>query len=204
MSKSIKYAFRMTHIENIPHILQVGIVHKDSPNASPTYIAIGDQSLILARNQKIIAGRTISEYIPFYFGPRSPMLYRIQTGYGVTKRHPQEIVYCVLILEKIIASTLQYIFTDGHANSAITSIYTSADLSQIDVHISYDDIYARQWSTDSDIDLKRRKEAELLFIDEIPVDYISGYIVYNEVAKQKLLQYGLPDYKVIIKPEFYY
>ena len=57
------------------------------------------------------------------------------------KRHPQEIVYCVLILEKIIASTLQYIFTDGHANSAITSIYTSADLSQIDVLISYDDIY---------------------------------------------------------------
>lgn len=204
MSKSIKYAFRMTHIENVPHILQVGFVHKDSPNASPTYIAIGDPSLIHARDQKTIAGRVISEYIPFYFGPRSPMLYRIQTGYGVTKRQPQEIVYCVLILEKIMASTLRYVFTDGHANSAITSTYTSAQLSQIDKFISYDDIYAHQWSSESDTDLKRRKEAELLFIDEIPTDYIFGYIVYNEVAKQKLLQYGLPDNKIFIKPEYYY
>ena len=99
----------MTHIENIPHILAQGFVHKDSLLASSSYVAIGDQSLINARNQKKVAGRTISEYIPFYFGPRSPMLYRIQTGYNVTQRHPQEIVYCVLKLETIIASPLQYI-----------------------------------------------------------------------------------------------
>ncbi len=26
--------YRMTHIENIPHILQFGITHKSSPNAN--------------------------------------------------------------------------------------------------------------------------------------------------------------------------
>lgn len=194
----------MIHIENIPHILAQGFVHKDSLFASSSYVAIGDQSLINARNQKKVAGRTISEYIPFYFGPRSPMLYRIQTGYNVTQRHPQEIVYCVLKLETIIASPLQYIFTDGHANSAITSIYGPDQLSQIDTIISYDDIYASQWSTETDTDLKRRKEAELLFIDEVPPSYITGYIVYNREAKQQLLQYGLPESKVIVKPEYYY
>ena len=52
----------MTHIENIPHILAQGFVHKDSPHASDAYVAIGDQSIINARNQKKIAGRAISEY----------------------------------------------------------------------------------------------------------------------------------------------
>lgn len=204
MCRTIKYAFRMTHIENIPHIIAQGFVHKDSSHASSTYTAIGDQSIINARNKKKVAGRFISEYIPFYFGPRSPMLFCIQTGYNVTKRHPQEIVYCVLKLETIIASPLQYIFTDGHANNAITSIYESEQLPQIDTIISYDDIYADQWSTEIDTDLKRRKEAELLFIDEVPPTYIAGYIVYNQEAKQQLLQYGLPESKVIVKPKYYY
>lgn len=33
MERSVKYAFRITHIENIPHILKYGFVHPDSPNA---------------------------------------------------------------------------------------------------------------------------------------------------------------------------
>lgn len=44
--------YRMTHIENIPHILKFGITHKNSPNANPNFIAIGDLSLIDNRNAK--------------------------------------------------------------------------------------------------------------------------------------------------------
>lgn len=38
--------FRMTHIDNIPHILKYDITHKSSKNANPVYITIGDKSLI--------------------------------------------------------------------------------------------------------------------------------------------------------------
>ena len=31
MSKKLKYAFRITHIDNIPHIVRNGIVKADSP-----------------------------------------------------------------------------------------------------------------------------------------------------------------------------
>jgi hypothetical protein len=37
----------MTHIENVPHILQFGITHKNSPNANLDYVAIGDDLLTL-------------------------------------------------------------------------------------------------------------------------------------------------------------
>ena len=43
------YLFRMTHIDNIPHILQYGITHSDSINANPDFVPIGDNSLINTR-----------------------------------------------------------------------------------------------------------------------------------------------------------
>jgi hypothetical protein len=46
--------YRMTHIENIPHILQYGITRKDSPNANANFISIGDVSLISTRSHKLV------------------------------------------------------------------------------------------------------------------------------------------------------
>lgn len=46
------YIYRMTHIENIPHILSYGITHKNSPNRNPNYIDIGDLQIIKTRAEK--------------------------------------------------------------------------------------------------------------------------------------------------------
>lgn len=75
-TRSIKFAFRMIHIQNIPHILQEGFVHLASMRASRHYVSIGDAAVILKRNNRFIDQvHRISDYIPFYFGPRTPMLY---------------------------------------------------------------------------------------------------------------------------------
>jgi ssDNA thymidine ADP-ribosyltransferase, DarT len=69
------YLFRITHIENIPHILQHGITHSTSLNANRNFVPIGDGSLIATRNNFLLNnGRLLGEYIPFYFGLRTPML----------------------------------------------------------------------------------------------------------------------------------
>lgn len=193
----------MTHIQNIPHILDVGFVHADSPNASPDYIPIGDSSMIRARAGRDAAGKTLDKYIPFYFGPRSPMLYVIQKGFnGVTKRLPRDIVYCVLRIDTVINSKLRFVFTDGHAADHITKTYKREDLTNIDSIISYNDVYAQFWNEDPDA--KRKKEAELLFFDEVPASLISGFIVYDEKAKQQLMSYGIPEDKIIIRTTFYF
>lgn len=56
MEHEIKYAFRMVHIENIPHVLEYGFVHKDSCNADPNYIPIGDTSVIRVREERAVIG----------------------------------------------------------------------------------------------------------------------------------------------------
>ncbi len=68
----MNYIYRMTHIDNIPHILRHGITHRDSVNADPSYIPIGDTSIIDKRMKLIretVAGEKISlgDFIPFYF-----------------------------------------------------------------------------------------------------------------------------------------
>jgi len=113
----------MTHIDNIPHIVKNGITHINSPNKNPNYKNIGDISLIGSRNSLILPnGRTLGEYIPFYFGKKMPMLYVIQKGYnGVSITLPEDIVYCVSNVQKIVDSKIGYLFTAGHAKDGYTS-----------------------------------------------------------------------------------
>lgn len=104
------YLFRMTHVENIPHILKHGITQSESTNKNKDYKPIGDGSLINRRNSvEIPNGKTLGAYIPFYFGSRMPMLYVIQKGFnGVSAISPERIVYCMSSVQKIIDLDLDF------------------------------------------------------------------------------------------------
>lgn len=205
MTKSLKYAFRITHIDNIGHIARCGIVKSDSPLRDDNYVSIGDRSIIDVRRGFRVNGCRLSEFIPFYFGPRSPMLYVIQHGYnGVERVSPEQIVYCVIRLEDLVNDNIDCIFTDGHALSNLTKCYTKDRLPQIDSIIQYDDVYSSQWNSERDIDLKRRKEAELLIKNDLPAVYIKGYVVYNNEAKQRLIDFGIDENMIAIMPGYYF
>ncbi|MBR6320824.1 MAG: DUF4433 domain-containing protein [Prevotella sp.] len=206
MSKQIKYAFRLVHIKNIPHILEVGFVLPASPKASDCYISIGDRVVITKRNTLPNSGHIdLQQYVPFYFGPRSPMLYVIQKGYnGVTQYPPSALVYCIVRLSDILEQNVDCVFTDGHAFSAITKYYSKDDLKRIDEIINQEDVYAKFWNVEDDLDLKRRKEAELLVKTELPAKYIGGFVVYNNEARDKLLSYGIDASKIVVRESFYF
>lgn len=194
----------MTHIDNISDIINVGIVLSTSPKANPNYIPIGDLTAIQTRNNKKLPdGSLIGDYIPFYFGPRSPMLYVIQHGYNnVKKLDAEDIVYCVVFIQDIIDFKIRCVFTDGHALNKITNIYTCEQLGDIDRYVSYDMVYAKKWTDEPD--LKRKKEAELLIKEDIPPELIKFFLVFNESAFNKLLSLGIERSKIRITPSFYF
>lgn len=205
MGKALKYVFRITHIDNIPHIAQYGIVKNDSPHRDNHYVCIGDRQIIRLRGEMPVKGYLISDYIPFYFGPRSPMLYVIQHGYnGVQRIEPEKIVYCVVKIDELVKNDIDCIFTDGHALSMLTSFYKKDRLSKISQIIDYDDVYSTQWNSEIDIDLKRRKEAELLVKNDLPVHLICGYVVYNDKAKQTLIQMGIEENRIVVSSGYYF
>ncbi|MDY7396215.1 DUF4433 domain-containing protein [Aureibaculum sp. 2210JD6-5] len=195
----------MTHIQNIPHIHVNGITHKDSKNANNVYKSIGDSTLISTRNNFIMPnGRTLGEYIPFYFGYRTPMLYVIQNGFnGVSSVKAENIVYCVSSIQKIIDAGLDFSFTDGHATDGFSNFYFAKDIKNISDNIDFEAINAKYWKKEGDLDFKRRKEAEFLILDDIVNDLILGYIVSNKKAKDLLLSFGVNN-KIAIKPDYYF
>ncbi len=200
------YLFRMTHIENIPHILQHGITHSASANANPNFVPIGDGSLIATRNDFLLNnGRRLGDYIPFYFGVRTPMLYVVQNGFNmVAPTLAENIVYCITSVQKIIEQQLDFVFTDGHAVDGFTMQYTVADIQNIDNLLDWNAIRAKYWRDDNDLDLKRRKEAEFLVSGDIASEVVLGYLTYNENAKNRVIELGANAGNVHIKKDFYF
>lgn len=205
MANQLKYAFRLTHIDNIPYIERCGLVRADSPLRDPNYVSIGDSQVIGIRASRDVKGYHLNEYVPFYLGPRSPMLYVIQHGYnGVATVEAENIVYCVIRLDDLIHGNIDCIFSDGHALSAFTLFYTKDMLPHIDEIIKYEDVFSSQWNTEEDLDLKRRKEAELLVKQDLPANYVRGYVVYNEISKQRLISLGVAPEKIVAVPGYYF
>lgn len=207
--KKITAAFRMVHIKNIPYILKNGIVHSNSEKASQEYISIGDNTLIESRsNYKIPKTEyNLGDFIPFYFGPRTPMLYEIQHGNNnVNKRNPEEIVYCVILINDIIINKLEGFFTDGHAKNALTTFYSNDWLNELNEFVHRKDVYERHWgiNIDNTGETKRKKSAELLLKDDLGPEYIKWFVVYNKKAKNTLIGYGIDEKKILISTDFYF
>lgn len=199
------YAHRLTHIDNIPYLMKEGFVHPSSEKACPNYIAIGDQSIIKIREEELHQGYRLSDFIPFYFGPHSPMLFVIQNGLNGVPRHaPEEIVHCVVKISTVIEQDWDCIFTDGHAVTGITEFYTKDQLSKVNDLVKVEDVYAKYWKDEDDLDLARRKQAELLVKDEIEAQYIAGFFVYNEETKQKIISMGVEANRICVAPEYYF
>ena len=61
-----------------------------------------------------------------------------------------------------------------------------------------------RWDDEEDTDMKRRKEAELLVKNDLPLQYIRGYVVYNLEAKQSLIFMGVEENMVVVRPNYYF
>jgi len=204
------YLYRITHIDNLDFILEAGkLTSPSNPDANKSYIGIGDTTLIGSRSLKQIniePNGNFTDYIAFYFGARSPMLYSIQKGFnGVTKRNPETIIYLVTTFKSIKESECQYVFTDGHGYSSLSQFFNTEDnLDEVDWHT----VELNRWNdTEDDPDRKRRKQAEFLIYREVPLSVIIGIGVYNETAKTNTLaKFAAHDFtcSVIVKPDLYY
>ena len=92
--KHIRFAFGILHKDNMPHVMKYGLVHNDSPFARDSFVPIGDMSVMDVRSTKQLPdGSFLSENIPFYFGPGSPMLYNIQISEKITVNMIQRKVF---------------------------------------------------------------------------------------------------------------
>lgn len=210
INKNKKYCYRVTHIRNLPLILENGIVTKNHANASDEYIHIGNPEIIDVRSTtpvKINGYGNMGEYVPFYFTPKSIMLYNIITGYWhplVPKRNRDEIMVIRCLIENL-AQLPRWFFTDGQGNDMTSNhLNTLSQLNKID----WKSIQQGDFSKSAeDFDRARRYQAEFLVHDQVPIRSIESLNVYDDKAAQyvtEILEQNNINLAVNIQPKYFF
>ena len=173
--------YRIVHFENVDYILNNGIYTRSHANHDPNYVNIGNTQLIADRHDypvKLNDYGNLGDYVPFYLGAHSPMLYQIINGYGVKWVPQNEIIYFITNAQKIAQQGLKFVFTNGHAKKNITKFYNNLnDLEAVD----WDVVSLKKWNnTQDDMDRMRRKQAEFLIHTHVPINLIDQIVVYNQ------------------------
>lgn len=179
------YCYRITHYKNLSFILRNGIYCPSSPQIDKDYINIGNKEIIQKRGYKPIVCKPygyIHDYVSFYFGPRSPMLYIISKGNSDTNCKQEEIVYLVTTIPTLEENEKAFVFTCGQALMELSLQYNSIE--NVD-KIDWDIISGKDWydRPPEIIDRKRKRQAELLVHTHVPINCIIGVAVLNKKTK---------------------
>lgn len=177
----------MVHLGNLVTLVRRGGLHAPAsrPDDGLPYLAIHDESIRLRRGKRTIPcgpGGSVSDYVSFYLGTRTPMLYRISRNAVEYVGGQRPVVYLVSSIEMLQKRNIPFVFSDGHGLSAITRWYDDpVDLDQVD----WPAVSAMYWNdTEEDPDRCRRKQAELLAHRFVPWDAIGGIAVFDEEVQR--------------------
>jgi len=205
--------YRIMHIDNLGICLERGGLHAANhvPDDGLVYKTIHNEDIQRVRRVKLIPcdpGGTIHDYVSFYFGPRSPMLYQLHTGWVPGYSEGQEpIIYLVSTVQRVYDAGAQYAFSDGHGIAEFTKWYDDLDaLDQVD----WTAVNATQWNdTVDDMDRQRKKQAEFLVHEFCDWALIRGIGVLNAGMKAKaenvMGEFPSGLHRVVsVHPEWYY
>jgi len=186
INKNKSFCYRISHIQNISYILQNGLCTKHHPKANSSFINIGNTEIIGVREDMPVRLKgygNIGDYVPFYFTPRSMMLFNIITGHRqpIVPQRQKEDILVIRCLINDLCKAGRFFFTDGQANEkTLTTHYD--DLAALD-EVDWDIIQRSDFKKDAaDTDKTRRYQAEFLVFDHVSVNYIESINVYNNKA----------------------
>lgn len=210
-----RWIYHFTHVDNLTGILAADHLSCDYvARQGITRTEVGASDIKESRRQRsipIAPGGYVGDYVPFYFAPRSPMMYRIACDHrdSVPDRYQggdKPLVYLVTTVGAVIDAGLTWVATDGNAATATTD-FTSA-LATMDQMVDWPLLEAERWNnTAEDPDRQRRRQAEFLVYREVPLRLIRWVAVDSERHRSQvsklLVDHALAG-RVIVRPRWYY
>lgn len=212
--ESRKKIYHIIHCDKLASVIRDGGLFCDvkmTTSHSVSGTIIGNQEIKGNRLRRPVdchPGLCVGDCVPFYFCPRSVMLYVIHRA-----NHPNlaykggqgPIIHLELDLEAAINRAQQeekkWAFTDGNAASGYAQFYNNLDqLSQVD----WEAVHTTNWSGPN---IKEKKQAEFLVEEFCPWDLVERIGVQNKAAYQSvisLLPSGPDSPRVEIRTDWYY
>lgn len=184
------YIFRITHRDNLGHLLRHGIHCRSSSQVDPRYVEIGNPDIIGRRHSRSVPvpqGGMLSDYVPFYFTPCTPMLYNIVSGYqGMRQRQRAEIAIIVSSLPRLDENEVSYVVADRNASLMHAKI--SSDRALVTA-MPWDQWRARDFRRDpNDPSRMEKYQAEALVHRHLPVAAIMAIITYDRTVQDLVTQ----------------
>jgi hypothetical protein len=179
--------YHFTDVDNLERIIACGalLAHRDAPCA----VDVGNQSIKSRRTLIEVpcgAGGTVCDYVPFYYAPRSPMLCSISYG-NVDGVDPDQsrLVYLCSTTELAYGAGLECVVTDGNAAAGMTAFDDGP--TSLDEIVDWPLMEAKWWNnTPEDGDRQRRRMAEFLVYEAVPLSLLTEIGVYDRSMQQRV------------------
>lgn len=199
--------YHITDIGNLDAIIRAGGLHSDAAlvgaGARPAQIGYADIKYRRLNEYRIgcCNNRFVGEFVPFYFCPRSPMLYTVNNGNtGRAVGCQSDILH--LVSNAFAGASLgrQWAVSDGNAGSAYTTFTNAADSLE---GVNWTIVNSNNWAGAR----IHAKATEFLVADFFPVEALTSIGCQNAqtaaAAQAILAQHNLP-LRVNVHPNWYY
>lgn len=190
--------FYITHIDNIPSLLEKGILsHEQIVSRNIQFTPIYDKEIVSNRRDiHTPDGRNLWHFTNLYFQARNPMLYR------VLHEKPENEIAVILVQPNVLDRPDIYVSTGNAAHSS-SDILNTSEMKKALRQIIRDTVGVEWWN---DLNGSKRKiMAECLIPDMLPPDYIKSIYVANHTAKEKV-EKAIPNMElpIITEPTMFF
>jgi len=199
-----------THVDNFAGIVESGqlLCKSQLAQVGTDYadIALGDVQRRRAR-KRVPCGTLglLHDYVPFFFAPRSPMLYYISRNVQIYPEGQGPLVYLVSSVQAVQEARLSFVFTDGMPIMMLSNFYDDpADIHHVDWNV----MRSTWWNDTPEYpDRQRRREAEFLVYQSCPWELVEEVVVRNAHLRDqvgRLLSSVAHQPPVVVRPGWYY
>lgn len=206
--------YHITHLDNLEGILEEGVIWSDAMMVKQKLDCnlVGMNKIKRRRLEELEvdchAPRMVGDFVPFYFCPRSMMLYMLHKGNHLEltyKGGQRPIVHLQADLHEVVDwaddGGVPWAFSDCNAGARYANFYRNIDLLD---EVDWDAVRSNNFSTP---DVSHGKQAEFLYFESFPWGLVENIGVIDTTIKQKVKSELLSmDHtpRVIVKPSWYY
>lgn len=166
--------WHFTHVDNLASIATAGRLRCPNRQEPVTNIALAHikdrrKQIAVRPDAAYPPGKSVADHVPFYIAAKSPMLYAVSKGHADYPGGDRDIVFLGIAVGAIAASGATWCASD--VNASIRTVRFTRDLTALGEHVDFDLLCQRSWnSTEQDNHRANRRAAEVLVLDEVPLD----------------------------------
>lgn len=194
----IERCYHMTHIQNLPSILEAKELRSYNRMRGQTYLNLSNEDVQAGRAAITIgvSGRPLHDYVPLYLGFKTPMV-------AVNQKHNEDLIFLQFKLDILVLGGV--VISDGNARSHSTQFKIYSQMSDLDI---LDIAAIRGVKYAHNEELKRKKQAEILVPDGLSLSHLAYITCYSESAKTRILEIwresGIKEPSIQVNPGWYF